>query len=361
VPLVSVVIPSYNHGRFVAESVQSALAQSFRDLEVVVVDDGSRDNSVEVLRAIDDSRLKVIAFSVNKGAAEATNTGIEHSHGTYIAILNSDDVWDSHKIARQLTAFERNADLGAVFTWARLIDEDGGPAPPGIHGLERVFEQPNRSRGGWLRRFFFEGNCLCHPSILVRRAVYENVGLYDERFRQIPDLHMWIRMCRAFDIHVIPEKLVAFRILKGEGNTGLTRSPGNSRRAAAETMLLADQFFEDLDLETFVNGFLDRCVGDKIESQAHARIEQAFLLVGLDTRLGACYRPAGMRRLFDLLGEPQTAAILRDRYRFGPREFHELLGRTAILGFHPDSDATPVVEAGSTTDNATPTGGSADV
>src|SRR3712207_3309219 len=198
-PKVSVVVPSYNHERFVSQSIRSALEQTVSDLEVIVVDDGSRDGSVKVIETIEDPRLRLVTFPENIGAAEATNRGISDATGEFIAILNSDDAWVPNKIEQQLSIFDSRPDLGAVFSWAQFVDEKDQPINPEDLPFGRVFEERNRSRGLWLRRFLLQSNCLCHPSILIRRAVYDKVGLYDERFRQLPDFDMWIRVCSLFD------------------------------------------------------------------------------------------------------------------------------------------------------------------
>ena len=328
-PKISVVVPSYNHGRFVSRAIRSALEQSFSDIEVIVVDDGSQDNSLDEIRAIDDPRLRLISFPENQGAAEATNRGILEASGEFVAILNSDDSWRTDKLERQLSVFEAGRNLGAVFTWANFVDENGRFIDPDNLPFGRVFEESNRSRGLWLRRFLLQSNCLCHPSVLIRREVYDRVGLYDERFRQLPDMDMWIRVCSLHNIHIVPEPLVNFRLLQSEKNTSAISKP-NLSRMVAENMLLAEKLFDLIDMDTFVEGFGDICIVDKITSDAHRKIEEAFLLVGNPSDLGRAYKPVGIKRLFDLLGDPETRTVLKEDYGFGTRQFHELLGKNQI-------------------------------
>lgn len=330
-PTVSVVIPSYNHARFLDQAIRSALDQTFRDLEVIVVDDGSSDGSVEIARAHRDPRLQVVAFERNRGAAIATNHGIGMARAPYVAILNSDDAWKPDKIEKQVRVLEDSPNLAAVFTWVNFVDERSRIVPDGTFWFQKIFEQENRSRGQWLRRFFLEANCLCHPSVLIRRGVYETVGLYDERFRQLPDLHMWVRVCKHADIRVLPERLVDFRMLQGEANTS-SASAVNDARVATETHILFEDFFNGMSREVFLDGFRDLCVAQEVGSDLQMRVEQAFIMVSMMRNdLGKSYWPIGLRKIFDLLGDPASETLLRERYGFGPREFHELTGRIRLF------------------------------
>jgi predicted SAM-dependent methyltransferase len=108
--------------------------------------------------------------------------------------------------------------VGAVFGQTNAIDKDGALLDEAASFNRRIFEVENRSQAEWLRHFFFHGNCLCHPTIMIRRRCYEEVGLYDARFLTLPDFQMWMRLVSATDIHVLPEKLIGFRELPNSGN-----------------------------------------------------------------------------------------------------------------------------------------------
>ena len=131
----------------------------------------------------------------------------------------------------------------AVFTRAAMIDERGQPLPAD-HPGQQTFNQPNRGRNEWLRRLIFDGNCLCHPSVLVRAEVYRDVGLYDECMAQLPDLDMWIRICLRHDIWVIQEPLTLFRLLDRERNASGNR-PEVRLRCTVENMLITLKALRD--------------------------------------------------------------------------------------------------------------------
>ena len=232
-PLVSVVVASYNHAPFVQDCLRSALSQGIDDLEILVTDDGSTDATAQHVAALGDPRIHLHAFAQNRGACLAMNDALRRSRGRYIAVLNSDDLFLPGKLRRQIDFLEHNPQVGAVFGWPSFIDEQGQPFHDPAHKDHAVFHQPNRGRHQWLRHFFDQGNALCHPTALLRREFYQNVGLYDPRLAQVPDLDQWIRVCMRYDIHVLPEPLTAFRIRSGQQNASGAR-PEVVRRDAWE-------------------------------------------------------------------------------------------------------------------------------
>ena len=181
-PKVSVLIASYNHEKYIGYAIQSVLGQTYQDFEIVIVDDGSKDNSVEVIRSFTDPRIRLICFEQNQGACTAAKRLLQEAKGEYIAILNSDDAFLPEKLAKQVDFLDKNDKYGAVFSYAQIIDEAGEIFTDENHFYSKIFVQENKSRHEWLRYFFYNGNCLCHPSIMIRSECYESVGFYDERY-----------------------------------------------------------------------------------------------------------------------------------------------------------------------------------
>ena len=237
---ISVVIPSYNHEKYIAEAIQSVLDQTYQDFEIVITDDGSSDNSVKLIKEFTDPRIKLFIFSENKGACLAVNNCIENSTGEFIALLNSDDVFLPNKLEVQLNFLNSHPEIGAVFSYAKIINDDSKEFQ-GKHFYKNIFIQPNRNRFEWLNYFFYNGNCLCHPSILIRRECYENVGLYDPRFAQLPDFDLWIRLCQRYEIYIISEELIYFRVRDNEANASGNRLE-NHIRATAELSQIYNNF-----------------------------------------------------------------------------------------------------------------------
>ena len=144
--LVTVVLPAYNVGPYVAEAVQSVLEQTYEMLELIVVDDGSTDDTVEQLQAIHDDRLRVIRQS-NAGSSAARNTGIVAGRGEWIAFIDGDDVWLPQKLERHVAYLRARPDADLTFAWSRVVDERGRDTgrtsvhAAGVVSFERLFAQ----------------------------------------------------------------------------------------------------------------------------------------------------------------------------------------------------------------------------
>lgn len=212
-PKVSIIIPSYNHHQWIAEAFDSILQQSYQDFEIIAIDDGSSDNSPEIIRdySAHSSRIRGEFFPQNQGACKAINQAIRLAKGEYIALLNSDDLWLPDKLEKQVHVLDENPGLGAVFGLASPINEHGHPLDKSELDVFAASVVP-RDRYEWMRYFLLKGNCVCHPTILIRKECYDHLGDYDPTLRSLPDLHMWVRLFYHYDIKVMNEPLVKFRL-----------------------------------------------------------------------------------------------------------------------------------------------------
>lgn len=195
-PVVTVVIPTYNR-RFVAQSaIESVLAQTFQDIEVIVVDDGSRDNTLEFVCSINDARLRVVRHPLNRGAAAARNTGIENSRGKYIAFLDCDDTWLPTKLEKQVAYLEaQGGAIRACCTGFTYVMPSGHP----------VMRQPPPVLD---HASFFLG-CRCAPgsTMMVEATLFTEAGLFDERLRRLEDWDWLLRSSEVSPVGVLQEPL----------------------------------------------------------------------------------------------------------------------------------------------------------
>ena len=224
-------MPSYNHAAFVTEAIESVLDQSHGDLEIVITDDGSRDGTPDVIRRLADPRINLEVFEKNQGAAAAMNASIRRSRGEFICMLASDDCFLPGKLERQVKFLRQNPHVAAVFAMPRFIDQRGAPLADSFNGdaFQAPFTRRLRARPDWLRHFFYEGNCLCHPASMVRRSVYDRIGLFDLRLANLLDFDMWVRMCMEHEIRVMPDELTTMRILDHNRNMSAPRRDSNLR------------------------------------------------------------------------------------------------------------------------------------
>ncbi|ERT03813.1 glycosyl transferase 2 family protein, partial [Lyngbya aestuarii BL J] len=211
-PRVSVVIPTYNQATYISQAIDSVLNQTYQYFEIIIVNDGSSDQTVDKILENNDPRIRLFSFEQNQGESVATNYGIQQARGELIAILHSDDVFVPQKLEKQVLFLDQNPQFQAVLSYPQLIDSQGKNLPPSNSFLDKVFIQKNRTRFQWLNTFFSKDNCLCQTSSLIRKDCYSQIGFYDARFRQIPDFDFWVRFCLNYELYILPEALVNYRV-----------------------------------------------------------------------------------------------------------------------------------------------------
>ena len=265
---VSVIIASYNHEAYVRAAIESVLEQSFQDFEIVVTDDGSQDRTPDEVRAIRDPRISVDVFPRNLGACIAMNACIKRAKGDYIAVLNSDDLFLPGKLEKQVAYLDANKRVGAVFTYPAFVDGSGKPLTDKDTYYKNTFYVENRNREQWLRHLFFRGNAFCHPSVLIRKRCYDEIGLYNPALAQVPDMEMWVRLLQRFEIHLIQEPLVALRIIENNMNASAPRQEVVVR-VQWETRKILEQYLS-LDSQTAERVFPEMLAYPK-ESRRHRR------------------------------------------------------------------------------------------
>lgn len=232
--LVSVIIPAYNASAFLREAIESALAQTYRKLEVIVVDDGSRDNTAAVVEslAVRDPRVRLLR-QPNAGVASARNLGLAVSRGGFIALLDADDLWHPEKLARQVAVIRRGSPrLGLVYTWSSVVDEAGRVVDRRGCGVPRYEGEVYAALVLWN----FVGNA---STPLIRRRCLAEIGGFDVGLRArgaqgCEDLKLYLAIAERYEFAVVPEFLVGYR----QTATSMSRSVWQMKRSHA--LVLAD-------------------------------------------------------------------------------------------------------------------------
>lgn len=204
-PAVSVVIPAYNHARFLKGTIESALAQTWRDYEIVVVDDGSKDDTAAVAAQF-GAAIRYV-YQANKGMAATRNTALRHATGDIISFLDDDDLWLPDYLATVMAHFQADSDLAAVHTGYQLTSDEEGRDFPG-HSSRTV---PATE----LYDTLIEGGFFPPSSVSVRRKILDVVGVFDEGLQGYADWELWLRICREHKFIGIPDELIKYRIHAG--------------------------------------------------------------------------------------------------------------------------------------------------
>lgn len=210
--LVSVVIPTYNRAHSISRAIHSVLAQSHRNLELIVADDASSDNTEEVVNAIDDPRVIYVRHSSNAGAGSARNLGIRHSKGDYIAFQDSDDEWLVNTLEIQLSALlDESDDYGAVFGMKITMGRDETFA----YGPRRVIVHPHWSReivSEDTKRQLLKGNFISPQTLMIRKDVFNSIGGFDSRLPNNEDWDFMMRMSRVTKVKFVEQPVVVAHI-----------------------------------------------------------------------------------------------------------------------------------------------------
>lgn len=198
-PKVSVVIATYNRAHFIKDAVNSILAQTFSDYEIVIVDDGSKDNTKEIVQGYGE---KVRYFyQANQGKSAAQNYAVSQSRGEYIALLDDDDIWLPNKLEIQMKGLEENPELGFVCSESDLIDEKG-------EFIRRWKRKPSNQE---TFASLYEENFIQHSSVVVRKELLNVVGGLDVALKTTEDYDLWLRLAKVCRFRYIDKSLVIYR------------------------------------------------------------------------------------------------------------------------------------------------------
>jgi glycosyltransferase involved in cell wall biosynthesis len=201
--LVSVIVPVYNRAHLVTETIQSILSQTYEFVEIILINDGSTDGSLPILREYEGrfpEKIRVID-QPNQGQIIARNNGIKMAKGNYIAFLDSDDVWMENKLERQLPLFEPG--VGLVFSGTEIIDEAGNTL--------RV-ENADSSLSGNIFPQLLVRNRMTGGTVVVTAEALRRVGIFCTDFKAAENWDLWLRVCKLYKARVVPDPLIKYRI-----------------------------------------------------------------------------------------------------------------------------------------------------
>ncbi|MBD2175764.1 glycosyltransferase family 2 protein [Pseudanabaena sp. FACHB-1998] len=244
-PKVSVIVPVYNVEKYIEETIRSVLSQTFTDFELIIVDDESKDRSIEICKSFTDSRIKII-HQKNRGLAGARNTGIRHAQGEYLALLDSDDVWRSSKLEKHIQHLDQNPSLGISYCSSEFINDESQSL--GIYQIPQLKDITPEI-------------ILCRNPIgngsapVIRREALDEIKFqnnfygeiedfyFDDQFRQSEDIECWLRIAiqTNWQIAGIPEPLTLYRVNSGGLSANMMKQLDSWEKVIAKTRAYAPQ------------------------------------------------------------------------------------------------------------------------
>lgn len=219
-PLVSVVVPVYNGESTIEDTVKSVLNQTFLDFELIIINDGSADSTLDVIAKFKDSRVKIFTYT-NSGLSASRNRGIDHALSEYISFLDADDLWTADKLEAQVNALREHPEAAVAYSWTDFIDERGNPLGIGIHYTANGYVFPK------LLEFFFIGS---GSNALIRKQVFEEVGRFDETLTSAEDLDMFLRLASQYQFSAVPAPQILYRVTENSMSRNVIRQERETRK-----------------------------------------------------------------------------------------------------------------------------------
>lgn len=333
VPKISVCVPSYNHGKYIKETIDSILNQSFQDIEVIISDDNSDDDSVKVINSFNDSRITLIENSENSGPSINMNLAINKSQSDYIALIASDDIMHQDRLKKSIEFLESNKSHDAVFTYVQTINSESVEQD---YSCMNVFNKRMDSESDILNYFFYEGNFLSAPSVLLKKSAFDkfefNPGLW-----QLQDFDLWIKMLvNGSKIGVIPEKLTYYRI--GNNLSCVMGGADNKTfsRACFETRKVLYNFSKFRNISDFLKVFPK--VSEKYDVLDHKYIKFYLLQEALEVSkkkevrvMRYVYREFATELAFELMMDSNIREKLSKSFNFTMQDYYNIYSENILI------------------------------
>ena len=316
-PKISVLCPSYNHGKYVKYFIESILNQTEQDFELIIIDDNSTDNNVEEIKKFNDPRIKFIQHDFNQGINAGLNTGFSHVKGKYIVFIASDDILEPNHLQVTSEYLDNNLDTDVFYSSLKIIDENNIP----IKDENNIYIRNNQSKYNLLRVSFFMGNTLLSPGMVIRKSAFEKLMPLDLSMLQYQDYQMHIKLMLNGEIYISPQPLVNYRITSQLESVS-AQSPTTKLRESLEEDAFLDTFLEIKDIQTLKNIFGDNIekVGEPIPEVIPYFLGMFALFSRRQTR-----KNWGYRTIMKFIKTKENFDLLHKLYGFDFKKFINLV------------------------------------
>ncbi|MCJ7631313.1 glycosyltransferase, partial [Candidatus Bathyarchaeota archaeon] len=288
--LVSVIMPSYNHAQYISEAIESVLEQNIRDIELIIIDDCSRDNSKEIILnyAKRDGRIRTIFHEENLGIAKTYNDGLDAAEGKYVAILDSDDVWRRNKLERQLSILYANDDL-VVWSEGRIIDREGKPTGQAFTQMHHASRK--RKSGDILEILLFD-NFIFDSSLIMKKSNADGIR-FDHNLKYLNDYKFVVDLAKTLKYYFISEQLVDYRI---HGKDTITR---DGESWLKDEILVRQYFLDRYATKSQIRADMFNRISSAYFALGEKELARQFILKGLSQKSISFGSPLYIIRLFN--------------------------------------------------------------
>lgn len=246
-PLISVIIPAYNAEKTIQETIESVLKQTFSDFELILINDGSCDSTLDIVESIQAPRLKVLSYTNSGSVAVSRNRGLSHASGEFIAFLDADDLWTPDKLEAQLSALQQNPQAAVAYSWVDRIDESGKFLR---HG-RRV------NLTGDVYAELLLGNFLQNGSNpLIRKQALCEVGGFDESLLNAEDQDLYLRLAARYHFVAVPSTQILYRISSKSKSANVSRLEGQALKVIERGFEQAPESLQHLKKHSLTNLYI---------------------------------------------------------------------------------------------------------
>lgn len=310
-PLVSVLISVYNGEKTIRETIQSILDQTFQDFEIVIINDGSTDSTLEIVNRIQDSRIKVFSYP-NAGLNASRNRGISHASGEYVSFIDADDLWTADKLEGQLKALQENPNAAVAYSWTDYIDENSQFLRPGPH---------HNFTGDVFAKLLLADFIGSGSNPLIRKSAFAEVGNFDESIKGGQDWDMWLRLARRYPFAVVPSVQILYRQYATSWSANARRQEEGFKRIIEKALADAPESVKRLKKDIIGNRYKSLIIDAlaKAPGRDRALLAARYLWVAIQHDPHLLRSRILPTLLFTigtrLLLPPQQAQALLDRYQ----------------------------------------------
>lgn len=320
-------MPSYNHAAYIRYAIDSVLAQTFTDFELIISDDASTDGSQDIIRSYTDPRIRTVFHAKNIGLCRSYNKALEMAKGEYIAQVASDDAFLPEKLAKQVELLEKRSDIGAVFTHVQIMDEysniDYSHTAKQVTALQN---QANRSHAEWLN-YFFNQPWLSAPSQMVR-ASHKSQLYYDARYLRIQDLDQLQRLLvSGVRFYIIEEALTSYRFSSGNTHNLSASTWKNIRRHFFELAIVLDNYLRIDSMAQFKAIFPEQLSASGDDKLVPFHLAKQALKIGTPE-----HREFAIRTLFSFFAKPENIVLAETLEGYTLKDFYALTASSNLGG-----------------------------
>lgn len=320
-PTVSIMIAIHNGADFVADTVESLLNQTYKNLQIILVDDASTDDSANIINyyAGLDSRIVPVFLPKNRHICYAINEAYKLATGEYVANMGHDDLCRPWKFEEQICFMEKFPEYVSCFSLCHIIN-DYIEFIDDRSRMTKIFDKKNTSREEWLRLLFMNGNCFCIPSAIIRKSMIPDGPFYKYDIVQLQDYDLWLRLLLKGSFHILQEKITLYRYFEKErvNLSNMDNEAENSPqklKAFEEAKRIRAQFIMEIPDEEFEKVFKQHFKRQDSHSALELMCERAFLLLATENRRFYDVASAIMRT-------EEGTKLLDEKYGFSTIDFY---------------------------------------